>query len=225
MMQNKTAEHKIRNYCLIIFVIILLFSVSSAVAGTPSNQLKVTLDRIIDILNDQELKAPEKKNERRQMLLNLIRQRFDEEVFSEKVLGRKYWKKRTEKEKKEFIDLFSDLLLRSYVDKIDAYLTEAKNFSSDNIKYEKETLKGKYAVVATKVIIGTGNEVMVYYRLINKNNDWFVCDLAIEGVSIVKNYRAQFRDIIANSSFQDLLKKLKEKEQQTSNAQAQRHRA
>jgi phospholipid transport system substrate-binding protein len=211
-MQNKKSVQKISRVCLIIPMMFIFFNATGAVAGAPTEQLKGTLNRIIKALNDPGLKGPEKISERRDVLLNLISERFDEDVLSEKVLGKKYWSKRTEKEKKEFVKLFSNLLFRSYFDKIDSYLAESENFSPDSIKYLKETQKGKYAVVVTKLVVGADNEVMVYYRLINKNNDWFVCDLAIEGVSIVKNYRAQFKDILINSSFQDLLEKLKEKD-------------
>ena len=72
-------------------------------------------------------------------------------------------------------------------------------------------MDNRFAVVETKVDIGNNGGVLVDYRMINKNQKWVVCDLVIEGVSIVKNYRAQFNEVLANSSFNDLLLRLKGK--------------
>ena len=72
----------------------------------------------------------------------------------------------------------------------------------------------RYAVVETRVKIDKDTEIPVHYQLKDKEGNWLVCDIAIEGVSIVKNYRAQFNEILANSSFEDLIARLKSKEQQ-----------
>ena len=206
-------KNRLSGVLIILVSALIMIQYATAVEkGTPTEQLKSTLDKLVNSFNDPALKTPENVEKRREILLNVIRERFDEETFSEKVLGKKYWNQRTPGEKKKFISLFSNLLVRSYFDKIDTYLKDAKGFSPDNIKYLKETIKGKYAVVATKVVVAPNNEVPIYYRLINRNGEWLICDMAIEGVSLVKNYRAQFRDIIANSSFDELLVKLKDKE-------------
>ncbi len=193
-----------------LVLVVLLFVASEVSAGPATDQLKGTLEQIIKVLNDPSLKSPEKVGTRRDLLLKLIKGRFQEEEFSKRVLG-SYWKERTEEEKKEFIKIFIELLARTYFDKIDMYLAKAKNLSNNNIHYLNETVKGDYAVVATKVIISQDNELPVYYRLINNNNNWLVCDIAIEGVSLVKNYRAQFTEMLADSSFKDVIAKLEAK--------------
>ena len=109
--------------------------------------------------------------------------------------------------------LFSDLLEQTYFEKIDTYLEKSENFSEKNIVYLKETIKGNYAVVGTKIITGNGSlEIPVHYRLKNTQCNWLVCDIAIEGVSIVVNYRTQFNEILANSSFKELLERLRSKQ-------------
>jgi phospholipid transport system substrate-binding protein len=128
------------------------------------------------------------------------------------------WKERSAEEKKEFIELFSDLLERTYLEKIDDYLAKAGTFSSRSIHYLDETAKGSYVVVATKIVTSDA-EIPVLYLFKSKHDNWLVCDVAIEGVSIAKNYRAQFDEILARSPFKELIDKLKSKQQKEGTAQ------
>ena len=196
-------------------VFVLMVSLASFVWAAPgpvTDSLKGTLDKIIDVLNDPSLKTPGKENERKNTLLKLIKERFDEEAFARRALG-VHWKKRTKEEKQEFVEIFSDLLERTYLKKIDDYLAKAGNFSGKNIAYLNETVKGRYVIVKTKVIVNDETQIPVLYLFKNKQGNWLAVDIAIEGVSLVKNYRAQFKEILANSSFAELIDKLKSKQQ------------
>jgi len=196
-------------------VFVLMVSLASFVWAAPgpvTDSLKGTLDKIIDVLNDPSLKAPGKENERKNTLLKLVKERFDEEAFARRALGA-HWKKRTKQEKQEFVEIFSDLLERTYLKKIDDYLAKAGNFSGKNIAYLNETVKGRYVIVKTKVIVNDETQIPVLYLFTNKQGNWLAVDIAIEGVSLVKNYRAQFKEILANSSFAELIDKLKSKQQ------------
>jgi len=195
-------------------LLVLAVFFSSAILAAPGpaiDSLKQTLDKVITVLNDQSLQAPDKEEERRGKLSQLIRERFDEEEFSKRALGA-HWRKRTKQEQQEFIEVFSGLLERTYLDKIDSYLAKSGTFSKNNILYLNETAKGSYVVVSTKILTKEDTEIPVLYLLKKKQGSWLVCDVAIEGVSIAKNYRAQFNEIMANSSFKELLAKLKSKE-------------
>ena len=200
-------------HAMVVFVLMVsLTSFVWAAPGPVTDCLKGTLDKIIDILNDPSLKTPGKENERRNTLLTLIKERFDEEAFARRALGVR-WKKRTKEEKQEFVEIFSDLLERTYLKKIDDYLAKAGNFSGKNIAYLNETVKGRYVIVKTKVIVNDETQIPVLYLFKNKQGNWLAVDIAIEGVSLVKNYRAQFKEILANSSFAELIDKLKSKQQ------------
>jgi phospholipid transport system substrate-binding protein len=207
------------NKCIntqVVVLFVAMVSLTSFVWATPgpvTNSLKGTLDKIIDVLNDPSLKTPGKENERKNALLKLIKERFDEEAFARRALG-VHWKKRTKEEKHEFVEIFSDLLERTYLKKIDDYLTKAGNFSGKNIVYLNETVKGKYVIVSTKILTSDNAEIPILYLFTNKQGNWLAVDIAIEGVSLVKNYRAQFEEILANSSFSELITKLKSKKQQ-----------
>ena len=200
-------------HAVVLFVLmVLLSSVAWAGPGPVTESLKGTLNQVIEVLNDPSLKAPGKENERRNTLLKLVKERFDEEAFAMRALG-VHWQKRTEEEKQEFIKIFSDLLERTYLKKIDDYLAKAESFSEKNILYLNETVRGRYVVVETKVITNKDTQIPVHYLFRNKNGNWLAVDIAIEGVSLVKNYRAQFKEILARSSFEELIAKLKSKQQ------------
>jgi len=203
----------INAHAVVLFVVMV--SLSSFVWASPgpvTDSLKGTLDKIIDVLNDPSLKAPDKKNERKNILLKLVKERFDEEAFARRALGAR-WKKRTNEERKEFVEVFSDLLERTYLKKIDDYLAKAGIFSGKNIRYLNETVKGRYVIVKTEVIINKDTQIPVLYLFKNKQGNWLAVDIAIEGVSLVKNYRAQFKEILANSPFAQLITKLRSKQQ------------
>jgi len=213
---KKTARikgNKFINIRAIAFLVIIIFIFSAAWGETVTEQLKGSIDRIIEVLNDSSLKAPDKKNERIDSLRKSVKEMFDEKEIARRALG-VHWKKRTDEEKQEFVKVFNKLLERTYFGKIDAYLEKAGSFSGEDIIYLNETVGERYAVVETRVKIDKDTEIPVHYQLKNRQCRWLVCDIAIEGVSIVKNYRVQFSEILADSSFEDLIAKLKSKEQE-----------
>ncbi|MBN2466949.1 MAG: ABC transporter substrate-binding protein [Deltaproteobacteria bacterium] len=197
-----------------MFLVLLVSFYALAWAGPATDSLRMTLDRIIEVLNNPSLISPDKKNERREILHNLLKERFDGDEIARRALGR-HWGNRTDEQREEFIRLFNDLLERTYFEKIDTYLEKTKGFSGENITYLAEKVNERYTIVETTVLVDKETEIPVHYLLRFKNDNWFVCDIAIEGVSIVKNYRVQFAEILNRSSFEDLLAQLKNKEQQS----------
>lgn len=136
----------------------------------------------------------------------VVGERFDYEEMAQRSLAL-HWKKRTAAEKKEFVPLYSDLLERSYVKKIESY-TEEK------ILYVGETIEGEYAVVKTRIITKRNVEVPIEYKLMKKSSKWEVYDVIIEGVSLVNNYRNQFNKIIRTDSYEELVKRMKNKQEE-----------
>ena len=175
-------------------------------AGEPITLIKQTINEVIDILKDEELKKPDRGADRRAELRRVIGERFDFEEMAKRSLAL-HWKKRTPGERKEFIPLFSDLLERSYVKKIESYTDE-------QILYTDETIDGDYASVKTKIITKRNVEIPIEYRMLKKNNRWVVYDVIIEGVSLVNNYRNQFNKIIRKDSYEELVKRMKNKQEE-----------
>jgi phospholipid transport system substrate-binding protein len=188
----------------IIAILFLIFTLTiPARADGPMERIKETTDKIIAILSDPDLKAPDKAEEKRRRLRQVVDERFDWEEFSRRTLG-KHWRKRTEEEKREFIPLFGKLVERTYMDKVEDY-------SGEKVVYVSERTKAKYGLVKAKVMTNDRREIDVDYRLKNKRSDWYVYDVVVVGVSLVKSYRVQFNDIIMQSSYEELVKRLKDK--------------
>jgi phospholipid transport system substrate-binding protein len=205
-------RNKLINTQAAVLIIMMVLLCSSAWAGPATEQIKGFLNQAINILNDPSLKAPQKKSEKRQVFSKLGQEIFDWEELAKRALGKSHWQKATKEEKPEFVKTFQVIMERTYFDKIDTFLAKENNFSSENILYLNEKSKGPYTVVETQVK-GKDSEIPVHYLLKNKQENWFICDIAIEGISIVKNYRAQFNEILATSSIKDLIAKLKSKQQ------------
>jgi len=190
-------------YVFIVFVIFLAASSASLYAGEPTNQVKGSVDKVIDVLKDKELKNPSKAEQRRAAIRKTVGERFDFEEMSKRTLA-VHWQERTAEERKEFISLFSDLLERSYINKIERYTDE-------KIIYGDESVEGDYGTVKTKIVTKRNEEIPIEYKLIKKGTQWEVYDVVIEGVSLVNNYRNQFSKIISSGSYEELIKRLKNK--------------
>ena len=117
-----------------------------------------------------------------------------------------HWKKLTPNQQKEFVQLFQRFLSNSYAGNIAGY-------SGEKVEYIKERHKGDFAEVQTKVV-SSKSELPLDYRLLEKNGDWRVYDVVIDGVSLMKNYRGQFARIIKTSSYDGLQEKLRTKTNQ-----------
>jgi phospholipid transport system substrate-binding protein len=127
----------------------------AAAPGSPTEQVKETVDKVIETLKNKELKKPSKAEERRAILRRTVGDRFDFEEMSKRTLSI-HWQKRTPEERKEFVSLFSDLLERTYVNKIESYTDE-------KVVYGDESIEGDYAVVKTKIITSANVEVPIDY--------------------------------------------------------------
>ena len=177
---------------------------------TATDQLKQTLGQLIDVLNDPSLKTEGKETQRAAALHDVLKQRFDEDAFARKALGR-YWKTITPGERETFAPLFTALLERTYFERIDAELERKGSFTHQDIRYLKESTKGNSAQVTTVIKSDAEDGIPVIYRLGRRKGTWWVIDMKIEGVIISKNYRAQFHEILARNPMSKLIEKLQDK--------------
>ena len=184
-----------------ILFFFLLSLAGDVFANSPiSSELKQTIDEVIQIVSDPDLKKTPKL--RREKLRKTIGFRFNYNQMVRRSLARNY-KNRTNKEREEFTGLFKKLLENSYASKIE-------NYQDETINYVDEKVKGKYALVKTEIVRKDGT-IDVDYKLINENGRWTVYDFVIEEVSLIRNYRSQFSKIIKTESYGALVAKLTKK--------------
>lgn len=188
-------------FCLVLTCILAL-GVSGAVAGAPTDAIKGVIDQVIDILNDPALKSPAQKERRRQLVKQNIDRRFDYEEMAKRCLGAS-WRTLNAGQRAEFVPLFGELLEASYSDKILKY-------SGEKVSFVGERLDGEYAEVQT-LLQRRNDKIPMNYRLLQHNGGWMVYDIVIEGVSLVSNYRSQFGHVISESSYAELVRRLRTK--------------
>jgi phospholipid transport system substrate-binding protein len=186
----------------------LSLAAPAAWAGAPTDQLRNQVDRVLKMLDDPALK--EKPKERRAAVRKVADDIFDFGETAKRSLGR-HWAGRTQGERDEFVKLFGDLLERSYISKIEVY-------GGEKIQYVSDKVDGDQAVVQSKLLTKSGGEVPIEYRMLKKGERWLVYDVVIEGVSLVSNYRTQFNKIIQTSSYEELVKKMKTRQEEMSSA-------
>jgi phospholipid transport system substrate-binding protein len=198
-------KHSSRNVAVILFGWIVVSFACMTVAwggGTPTGAVKETVDQVFVVLRDQALKDPSRETERRAKLEEIIGKRFDYGEMAKRTLASQ-WKGLSTEQQQEFVTLFQQFLANSYVGNVDGY-------SGEEVEYLKEREKGEFAEVQTKVV-SPKVQIPLDYRLLQKNGEWWVYDVVIDGVSLMKNYRGQFSRIINSSSFEALLEKLRSK--------------
>ena len=185
------------------FFLMTLIIAGSSMAGEPTEDVRETTDKLIAIVSDPAMKTSDMAAERARRIREAVDERFDWREMSKRALAR-HWKKRSDREKEEFIDLFGKLLERTYLDKVEGY-------SGEKVLYVGERVDGKYGIVVVKIVTKKDTEILVKYKLKNKGGEWLAYDISIQGVSLVNNYRKQFNSIMTRSSYEDLVKKLKKK--------------
>ncbi|HSB43351.1 MAG TPA: ABC transporter substrate-binding protein [Methylomirabilota bacterium] len=175
-----------------------------ASAGVPTEQLRGAVERVLKTLDDPSYKGDGKLAERRAAVRKIANEIFDFAEIAKRSMAR-HWQPLSEAQRTEFVGLFADLLERSYISKIETY-------GGEKIQYTAERMDGDYSVVSTRIITKNGTEVPVDYRMIKRSDRWLVYDVSIEGVSLVSNYRTQFNKIIQTASYNELVSKLKNKQ-------------
>lgn len=181
--------------------LLLALPPATSFAAGPTEEVRKAIDAVIGILGRPGLKGDAGKEERRALLRKQIAPVFDFREMAKRSLGVS-WRGRTAQEQDEFAAVFRELLESSYLGKIEAY-------KGEKILYVKEKIDGQFARVGTVVVTSKGQEHPVDYLMLRDGDRWRIYDVAIEGISLVNNYRSQFAEIIRRSSFDDLLGKLR----------------
>jgi phospholipid transport system substrate-binding protein len=199
----KLQEKIIKKHLIGMTIILCFFFPSLAFAGVPLETLKGNVERVLDILRDPALKAESAKKVKKDKIRAISQKMFDFAELSKRTLARN-WSRLSPEQQKEFIKLYQSLLEDAYANKIMSYTNEKIVFN------EEVPLTEKTVEVHSMVLRKTG-EIPIYYRMILKDGAWRVYDIVIEGVSLINNYRSQFREILVNKPPEALLDTLRKK--------------
>ncbi len=180
-------------------LVLLAATTVMAAVPRPSNQLRLAVDRIIEVLRDKDLSRDQVLQE----VSNLVRSKFDFWAMSQRTLGIN-WKKATAEEKQHFVKLFAKLLEDTYRGRLKAY-----TYNDEHVEYIGERVRGSRAEVHTIVV--ANQEIPVSYKMRLKGEEWLVYDVIIEEVSLIANYRNSYAEIIRDEGFQGLIARMEAK--------------
>ena len=205
-----------------LFLLSLAFCLFAAVSAhaadmTARQTAESGADRILALLNDPAFKDPATKPAIREKIEAEVLQLFDFEEFSLRTVGQP-WRKFTPEQKNAFKTAFTDLLRNTYIDTLDEYDGQKIRFTG-----EVSANNGKRVEVQMEFLTSKQAHP-VAFRMLEKNDRWVVYDVLIEGISMIKNYRDQFRDILAKGDPQTLIERVQAKaiEQKEKKAQAKK---
>lgn len=188
----------IRFTALLLFGLMFTSSLPAAAAITPSDRVKQTVDSVLEVLQNPSLGS----DERRDQVREIVRRRFDYESMSQVILATN-WRSATPPQREQFISLFRELLEQTYFSAMDSY-------DNQKVRMGRERQKGKIAEVQT-FVTSASKEVPVSYKLRLRNDDWYAYDVAVDGVSLVSNYRTSFRNLVKEKGMDGLLAELANK--------------
>lgn len=195
---------KITNTILNMMLLLLCLIVPvAAFAGTALETVKTQADKVLEVLRDPALKPESAKKVKKEKIRSISEKMFDFTELSRRTLA-KNWDKLNPEQQKEFVLLYRSLLEDSYADKILSYTDE-------KIVFNKEVPLTEKTTEVQSAVLRKNGEIPIYYRVVLKGGVWRVYDVVIEGVSLISNYRSQFREILMNKPPESLLETLRKK--------------
>ncbi|NPA25832.1 MAG: ABC transporter substrate-binding protein [Deltaproteobacteria bacterium] len=186
-----------------LLISLLVFPLSwSAAAMGPEAQLKLSVDKLLTVLNDKQLQGPEKTELRRQKVAEVAFSQFNMTRMAKLCLGRG-WRKLTPEQRQEFTRLFKRMLAKTYVSTIDDY-------SGQKVVFTREIINKDRAEVRSK-IVSDDKEIPINYRMKLEGDRWLIYDVIIENVSLVRNYRSQFAPLMQKKGYDGLIEQMKKR--------------
>jgi phospholipid transport system substrate-binding protein len=188
---------------LVVLSLLTFGESATSMAGPPTDQIKATVDIAVGLLRESRDKSVA-TTDRRDQLREILFTRFDFSEMARRALGA-HWRRRTATEQQEFVQLFTELLERQYAGIIESYTDE-------KIVYVSERIDGAFAEVNSKIFTAKGQELSINYKAQVVGQEWKVYDVIAEEISMVNNFRSQFNRVISSSSYEELVRRLREKQ-------------
>jgi phospholipid transport system substrate-binding protein len=200
---NDPKEEEVRKALAGLMIFIISMIPFHVLAGSALDMVKTNANSVLDVLRDPKLKGEAGKKVKEQKIEAAAEKLFDYVELSKRTLGLN-WNKLNMDQRKEFVGLFKTLLRNTYIDRITAYTNE-------KVEFTKEVQLTETTTEVQSLVTKGNTKVPINYRVIKKGSDWMVYDVVIEGVSLISNYRTQFREILGNNPPQVLIDTLRKR--------------
>ena len=182
--------------------ILLAFLLTANIAfssDTPDGFLKDSVEEISLLVSQYKDRFETDEEFLRDKMNSTVMPKLDIQLMSKIILGKKIWTNLTESQKDEFVEAFKYRMTSTYMKSITAFDGEKVVF----LPYEPGK-RENIAYVKSKYLI-PGGDISVDYRLIKKSDEWKVYDIIFDGISLMKNYRADFREHVSQSGIDSLI--------------------
>lgn len=191
--------------CEIVSISVLAWALPAWAVDSPLALIQSTTERAMAVLQDPAYQGADRHQARIDKVREVLLPQFDSQEIAKRTLGT-YWRDRTEEQKKEFTQLFTQLVERTYSGTLDRYNPDVKFF------FDQERVEDDFAEVDTRILDPVQNKTFaVSYRLHKVNGKWLIYDIVAENVSLVRNYRNQFTRILSKSSYENLVQTIQSK--------------
>ncbi|MDO5537855.1 MAG: ABC transporter substrate-binding protein [Desulfovibrionaceae bacterium] len=178
---------------------------AAAAAESAEKALAASISRVVELLQNPGYVSPQTRGPLRTQIEDEVYHIFDFGEFSARTVGQR-WQTFTDAQQQDFTDAFASLLFSTYLSQIDGY-------NGEEVRYTgvRSNPEGTRVEVATELTNQNGRVIPIAYRLMPKNGTWVVYDVFVEGVSLVRNYRTQFQDILSKSNPDSLIVRVRER--------------
>ena len=193
-----------------IGLLALGLSASAQATDSPLHVVQTMTQQVVATLQDPAYQSPDQREERTRRVRDIALPLFDSRELARRTLG-VHWRNRTEEQREEFINLFIDLVEKTYSSALDRYRQDTQFF------FDREHIESRFAEVDSRIMAPSLSKTFsLNYRLHLVEGRWLIYDVVIENVSMVRNYRTQFNRIINKSSYEGLVQSIQSKLKQLS---------
>ncbi len=204
MSRKRRCPVVMKKFLYIAVVLMCLGTTVSASAVEPMEALKNPMEKILELLADPQYKEIDKKDLQRQKITAITNDLFDYTEMAKRALARN-WRIFTPPQRQEFRNIFADLLEKTYYNKVYG------EYTNETVVYGKERKISDVKAQVETAIHRATVDIPVMYSMMLNNGVWRVYDVNIEGVSLIKNYRSQFSQILNKDKPEYLIQRLKDK--------------
>lgn len=181
-----------RKLVAVIMGVMLMQVVYAQSIKDADTMLRNTVDSVLKTLKNKDLD----KVTRQEKLVEVFDRAFKFDLMAKLSYGRA-WQSLSDKRRAQFTKLFIERLKESYMEKLELY-------SEEVVKFEEPVKKGRYLRIPT-FLLSNGDKISMLYKMTKRGGVWYIYDIEIQGVSIISTYRSQYREVLKNGTFQDLL--------------------
>ena len=195
-----------KRFKIVFFVISMVLAQAIGAQSSPVPMLENSASQILEALKQNKVSLKTNHQIIYQAIEHYLLPNVDVNGMSRSVLGREAWNKASAVERKEFTQVFTQLVIRTYASPLAEY-------SGETVKFLPLRASPDARFIRVNSIISrpNGQNIPLSYNLISKNGQWKIYDLNVEGVSLLQSFRSQFGDVLHNSSMQDLITQMRQK--------------